>query len=159
MVATKGSNVIVDAAALTPRVGSAYPAPFAEICQAREKRALGDTVGIASFGVNLTRLPPGTASGQRHWHGKEDEFVYVLEGEVVLVMNAGETVLKPGMAVGFPAGVADGHQLINRSDRDVVFLEVGDRDPADTVEYADIDMKGAKIDGKWTFFHKDGTPY
>lgn len=152
-------RVLVDPSTLEPRVGAAYPAPFAHICKAREKRALGDAVGIAKFGVNLTRLPPGAASGQRHWHVKEDEFVYVLEGEVMLATDAGETVLKAGMAAGFPAGVADGHQLINKSDRDAVFLEVGDRDPADTVEYPDIDMKGAKIDGKWTFAHKDGTPY
>lgn len=159
MAATKGPNVIVDTAALAPRVGSAYPAPFAEICEAREKRALGDAVGIASFGVNLTRMPPGTASSQRHWHGKEDEFVYVLEGEVALVTDAGETVLKAGMAAGFPAGVADGHHLINRSGRDALILEVGGRDPADWGEYPDVDLKGTKIDGKWTFFHKDGTPY
>lgn len=159
MVAPKPPNVIVDPNVLTPRVGSAYPAPFAGICKAREKRALGDAVGITGFGVNLTRMPPGTASSQRHWHGKEDEFVYVLEGEVVLVMDAGKTILKAGMSAGFPAGMADGHQLINKSDRDAVFLEIGDRDPGDTVDYPDVDMKGAKIDGKWTFLHKDGTPY
>lgn len=159
MTKRKNPNVIGDANALTPRVGSAYPERFAGICMAREKRALGDAVGITGFGVNLTRMPPGTASSQRHWHGKEDEFVYVLEGEVVLVTDAGETVLKAGMAAGFPAGVADGHQLINKSDRDAVFLEIGDRDPDDTVDYPDVDMKGAKIDGKWTFLHKDGKPY
>jgi uncharacterized cupin superfamily protein len=123
----------------------------------RAWRPLGDALGLTNFGVNLVRLPPGIASSQRHWHTHEDEFVYMLEGEAELVTDAGPQVLTPGMCAGFPAGKADGHHLINRSDRDVVFLVVGDRrDGVEACEYPDIDMVGRWVDGKWTYFHKDG---
>jgi uncharacterized cupin superfamily protein len=153
-------KVAIDPMTLKPRTGSRYPAPFAAACMDREKRALGDAFGLTQFGVNLTRLAPGTASAQRHWHSHEDELVYILEGELVLITDAGEQVMTPGTCAGFKAGVADGHQLVNRSDRDAVFLEVGTRAMEGGADYPDIDMKVRRAeDGKWRYLHKDGTPY
>ena len=139
--------------------GSDYPPPFDRLVAARERRRLGDAVGLTNFGVNLLRVPPGCASSQRHWHTRQDEFVYVLEGEVVLVTDGGEQTLSAGMAAGFPAGTGDGHHLVNRSDRDALLLEVGDRMPGDEVDYADIDMMIRWVDGEERFLRKDGTPY
>ncbi|WP_417477960.1 cupin domain-containing protein [Maricaulis sp.] len=140
-----------------------YPAPFSEPCRGRHTRRLGELAGLTQFGVNQVRLEPGAWSSQRHWHTHEDEFVQVISGEVVLVMNGGETVMRPGDCVGFRAGVEDGHHLVNRSDSDCVFLAIGTRIDADGAEYPDIDMKALpeRYDrpGAGTFVHKDGTPY
>lgn len=146
----------LDPATLPEKSGTSYPEPFRALVVERRWRALGDALGLKNFGVNLVRLAPGVASSQRHWHTHEDEFVYVLEGELVLVTNAGEQLVRAGMAAGFPAGKADGHHFINRSDRDAVFLCVGDRREDDEVDYPDIDLKLARQSG---FTHKDGTPY
>ena len=145
------------------RVGTDYPAPHDTLCRERRRWALGDAVGLDQFGVNLMRLPPGQWSSQRHWHSAEDEFVWVLEGEVVLVEDpvgegGGETVLRPGDCAGFKAGVANGHHLENRSDREAVLLEMGSRRPdQDTCTYADIDMVARA--GEGFYRHRDGTPY
>lgn len=144
---------------VTPRLGSPYPAPFAADCAGLEKYQMADAFGLTQFGANLLRMPPGAWSSQRHWHSREDELIYVLEGEVSLVTDAGEQLLGPGMAVGFKAGVPDGHHLINRSDRDALVLEVGTRDAMDECDYPDIDMLVRIVDGKDRFVHKDGTPY
>ncbi len=149
----------LDPASLPARTGSGYPEPFQAAVAAREKRALGDALGLKNFGVNLPRLPPGNASSQRHWHSKQDEFVYIVAGEVVLVTDVGEQVLSAGMVAGFPAGMGDGHHLINRSDRDALYLEVGDRSANDECDYPDIDMLVRWIDGEEKYVHKDGTPY
>jgi uncharacterized cupin superfamily protein len=149
----------LDPAAVPGQVGSGYPEPFDEPCSTRERRVLGDPLGLTQFGVNLLVLPPGAWSSQRHWHLEEDEFVYVLEGEVVLVTDAGEQVLKPGMAAGFPAGRRDGHHLVNRGDRTARLIEVGTRSPTEHAEYSDIDMKGWAVEGVFRFFHKNGEPY
>ena len=149
----------LDPKSVPPRLGSIYPAPFDEPLAGRAKRALGDALHLKQFGVNLVTLAPGAWSSQRHWHANEDEFVYILNGEATLVTDAGETVLRPGMAAGFPAGRPDGHHLVNRSDKPVLYLEVGTR--AETVEaqYSDIDMMVRKTDGRFVFTHKDGKPY
>ncbi len=149
----------VDIASLPEDDACDYPAPFHEIAKGRVRRRLGDAGGLTQFGVNLCRLEPGSGSSQRHWHESEDEFVYVLEGEVVLVEDEGETILKPGDAATFKAGVANGHQLINRSDRDALFLEVGTRTSVSAAHYSDLDMKVARVKGVDTFMRKDGTPY
>lgn len=149
----------LDPATVEARKGSLYPEAFAGIVGEREKRALGNALGLKNFGVNLVRLPPGAGSAQRHWHSEEDEFVYVLEGELVLVTDGGEQTLGTGMAAGFPAGETDGHHLINRSGRDAVYLEVGDRKADDKVEYPDVDLRGEKREGRFRFLHKDGAPY
>ncbi len=149
----------LDPASVQVKTGSDYPEPFRADVAGRERRALGDALGLKNFGVNLTRLPPGDASSQRHWHSRQDEFVYIVEGEVVLVTDAGEQVLGAGMVAGFPAGSGDGHHLINRSDRDAIYLEVGDRSEGDECDYPDIDMLVRWIDGDEKYVHKDGTPY
>lgn len=139
---------------------STYPEPFASRMAGREKRTLGDLFGLSNFGVNLTRLAPGAMSALRHAHTVQDEFIYLLEGHAVLVTDAGETALSPGMCAGFKAGTGDGHQLINRSNADVVYLEVGDRSAGDTASYPDDDLKASLgPDGKYLFTHKDGTGY
>jgi uncharacterized cupin superfamily protein len=142
------------------RTGSGYPEPFRRAVEARVRRRLGDALGLTQFGVNLLELPPGSASSQRHWHSQEDEFVYVLDGEVTLVSDAGEQVLGPGMAAGFPAGKADGHQLINRTDRPARCLEMGTRsEDGDVVVYSDIDMELRPTAEGPRFFKKSGEPY
>jgi uncharacterized cupin superfamily protein len=141
--------------------GSRYPAPFDEPCKRRSWRKLGDAVGLTQFGVNLVRLPPGTWSSQRHWHALEDEFVYVVKGEVVLVSNAGEHALISGESAGFKAGVRDGHHFQNRSSADAVLLVVGSRNDDDHGEYPDIDMvfTAGRYAEKGSYRHKDGRPY
>jgi len=148
----------IDPESLPVVTGSSYPAPFDGPCAARARRRLGDAAGLTDFGVNLLRLPPGVWSSQRHWHSSEDEFVYVLEGEVVLVTDAGEEILRSGDCAGFKAGVKDGHHLQNRSLREAVVLEVGSRKAADDEgEYPDLDMRFLKDDAGYA--HRDGTPY
>ncbi len=149
----------LDPDTVQPRIGSSYPEPFAKAVADREKRALGDAAGLKNFGVNLVRLPPGAISSQRHWHSRQDEFVYVVDGELTLVTDSGEQILGPGMVAGFPAGVRDGHHLINRTRSDAHYLEVGDRSDGDEVDYPDIDMLRRNLDGEGRYIHKDGTPY
>lgn len=133
---------------------------YAENCKTREKRALGDQFGLTQFGVNLTTLPPGCWSSLRHWHSNEDEFIFVLEGEITLVDNEGEHVLRPGMCAGFKAGVRNGHHLMNRSNLIAHYLEVGTRLGDEDVVYSDIDMKATKrAGGPYVSTRKDGTPY
>ena len=136
-----------------------YPAPFDKVVIGRSRQRLGNAAGLDQFGVNLARLKPGAASSQRHWHENEDEFVYVLEGELVLREDDGETLLRPGDAAGWKAGVANGHCLINRSDRDAVFLEVGARRTSERVEYSDIDMRAERDEHGSRYVHKSGKPY
>ena len=140
-------------------VFSGYPAPYRDAVAGRERKRLGNVVGLDQFGVNLTRLKPGMASSQRHWHEAEDEFVYIIEGEVVLCENDGETVLKPGDAAGWKAGVANGHCLVNRTSRDAVFLEIGTRAKRDRVDYPDIDLRNVKDESGARYLHKSGEPY
>ena len=150
----------LDPATVEARMGTNYPEPFTKNVKEREKRMVGDVLGLTQFGVNIVRLAPGVMSSQRHWHSHEDEFVLVLEGKLALVTDSGEQILGPGMVAGFPAGSGDGHHLINRSGQDAVYLEVGSREEAnDDVDYSDIDLIRRKKDGKRVFFHKDGTAY
>jgi uncharacterized cupin superfamily protein len=149
----------LDAGQVAAVTGSAYPEPFKSRVSARRKQRLGDAFGLKNFGVNLTTLPPGSVSALRHWHSHEDEFIYVVSGELVLVTNSGEQRLRPGMCAGFPAGKADGHCLVNRSDRDAVYFEVGDRRPEDAVTYPDDDIAGRATPQGRKFTKKDGTPY
>ena len=146
----------IDIDAAPTRFGTAYPAPYDAPCRQRKRWKLGDAAGLTQFGVNLLRLAPGVWSSQRHWHTAEDEFVWVVEGEVVLVTDAGEEVLRAGDCAGFPAGQPNGHHLINRSDREAVLLEVGSRRPReDQADYPDIDLRW---DGS-VYTHNDGAPY
>ncbi len=148
----------LDLAAIPQEGGSHYPPPFDAPCQGQTWRRLGRFAGLTAFGVNLARIPPGGWSSQRHWHSHEDEFVFVVEGELVLVTDAGEEVLKPGDCAAFKAGDPNGHHLINRTDRDAVVLEVGNSAPdQDRCVYSDIDMIAEP--GLETYSHRDGTPY
>lgn len=151
--------IALDPMGLPARTGTGYPEPYKRLVHGREKRQLGEAFGLKNFGVNLVRLPPGAASSLRHWHTRQDEFVYVIEGELVLVTNPGEQVLRAGMIVGWPAGCADGHHLINRSTRDAFYLEVGDRTPGDCVTYPDVDLRADHESTKYVYAHKDGRPY
>ena len=136
------------------------PEMVAKVAAGRDKHPLGDLFRLTNFGVNLTRLAPGAYSALRHAHAKQDEFVYVLEGEPTLITDAGETLLKPGMCAGFKAGTGDAHHLHNRSQKNVVILEVGDRSAGDSVAYPDDDVVGVyRPDGKWQYTRKYGTPY
>jgi uncharacterized cupin superfamily protein len=150
----------IDIANAAVRTTTIYPEPFKHVVRGREKCVLGDLAGLTQFGVNLTRLKPGAASALRHWHEMEDEFVFVVEGELMLVEDDGETLLKRGDAAGFKAGVANGHHLVNKSDRDAVYLEIGTRAPHDHAHYPDDDMDLTRDgQGKFTITHKSGEPY
>lgn len=138
---------------------SLYPEPFASRMAGREKRHLGDWFGLSNFGVNLTRLEPGAMSALRHAHAKQDEFMYILQGRPTLYSDQGATPLAPGMCVGYPAGGGDANHLVNESDEDVLYLEIGDRTPGDSAVYPDDDLGVHQADGKWVFTHKDGRPY
>jgi uncharacterized cupin superfamily protein len=148
----------IDVGTAPERNGTRYPPPHDAPCRNRRRRQLGDAAGLTQFGVNLLTLDPGVWSSQRHWHSDEDEFVLVISGEVVLIENEGETVLRAGDSAGFAKGVANGHHLVNRSDRPAVVLEVGGRRPEiDAVDYPDIDLMIAA--GERSFRHKDGAPH
>lgn len=155
---TEKPTAIIAAEAPPRARPSIYPAAFAVSVAGRVKRPLGDVFGLSNFGVNLTRLPPGCASALRHGHSVQDEFIYVLEGTATLRDDSGDTPVTAGMCAGFKAGTG-AHQLLNLGNQDVVYLEVGDRSPGDTVDYPDEDLTARNIDGAWRFFHKDGTPY
>ncbi|MFI4967557.1 MAG: cupin domain-containing protein [Gammaproteobacteria bacterium] len=148
----------IDLTTAPTRTGTRYPKPHDQPCIGRHRWLLADAAKLTQFGVNLLRLPAGQWSSQRHWHEREDEFIYVLEGEVVLVTDAGEETLRAGDCAGFKAGDKDGHHLQNRSGREALILEVGTRDPkGDRAEYPDIDM--ILPGGGKGFAHRDGTPY
>ena len=144
--------------ATAPRVaGTLYPPPFDEPCRARRRIKLGDAANLTQFGVNLCTLPPGAWSSQRHWHTAVDELIYVVEGEVTLVTDTGEEILRPGDAAGFKAGDRDGHCFQNRSTKPVVIMEIGTRNEADVAYYSDVDM--VSLPGSPGYAHRDGTPY
>jgi uncharacterized cupin superfamily protein len=147
----------IDVNAVPGQKGSGYPAPFHETAAGRVRQRLGDAGGLSDFGVNLLQLPPGAWSSQRHWHSAEDEFVYVVSGEIALVTDAGEEILRTGDCAAFPKNVANGHHLINKSAGVAVCLEIGTRRPEDITIYPDIDLLfDPKFDG---YTHKDGTLY
>jgi len=146
----------IDSRTVAKAIGTSYPAPFNEPCLRRERQRLGEVAGLTLFGVNLLRLPPGAWSSQRHWHTAEDEFVFVVSGEVVLVTDDGEEVLRAGDSAGFRANEPNGHHLQNRSQQDAVVLEVGNRNERDEAFYSDIDMH-AHADGSYT--RKDGSAF
>lgn len=149
----------VDIGKIAIDTSTGYPPPFNKVVEGRSRKRLGRAAGLTHFGVNICTLKPGAASSQRHWHENEDEFVYVLEGEVVLREDGGETVLKPGDAAAWKAGVPNGHCLINRSDRDAVFIEVGTRASNERAHYAEIDMMVVRDEKGARYTKKNGEPY
>jgi uncharacterized cupin superfamily protein len=148
----------IDIAKVAAQQISSYPKEFAPVISGRHKQRLGDVVGLTQFGVNITRIEAGTASALRHWHEQEDEFIYMLEGELVLRENDGETVLKPSDAAGFKAGSGIAHCLVNRTARDAVYLEVGTRAESERVHYPDVDFMMERDDSGRRFFRKSGEP-
>jgi len=159
MTTTKYPVALVAADAPPRTKPSVYPEPFASMMAGRRKHPLGELFGLANFGVNLTRIAPQGMSALRHAHSKQDEFIYILEGHPTLHTDEGRTRLAPGMCAGFKAGTGNGHRLINETQQDVVYLEIGDRTPGDEGSYPDDDLKALLVDGRWRFLHKDGTPY
>jgi uncharacterized cupin superfamily protein len=149
----------IDIPTLPIDTATGYPEPFRQAVAGRLRKRLGNAVGLEQFGVNLTTLKPGAWSSQRHWHASEDELVYVIEGELVLCEDGGETVLRPGDAAGWKANVPNGHCLINRTDRDAVFLEIGSRSKSERATYSDIDMQAVRDDKGTRYLHKSGEPY
>jgi uncharacterized cupin superfamily protein len=149
----------IDISAITLHTGTGYPEPLRAMVKGRERKPLGDAGGLTQFGVNLTRLKPGAASAHRHWHEREDELVYVLEGELVLVEDDAETVLGPGDAAAFKAGVANGHHLVNRSQRDAVLLEIGTRSTNERCHYSDVDLAFVSDETGNHYTRKSGEPY
>lgn len=157
---TDSNAVGIHAYEVDPRIGSGYPNPFRKQVESRSKRLLGDAFGLTRYGVNLVELMPGAWSSQRHWHTHEDEFVYVLSGELTLVTDGGEQLLTAGMVAGFPAGKANGHHLLNNGDAVASYIEIGDRSAEDEVYYPDIDLQLKPEDaGGRVFTHRDGRPY
>jgi uncharacterized cupin superfamily protein len=149
----------IDVAVVPAITGTLYPTPFDEPCRARERKRLADVAGLTQYGVNLVRLAPGAWSSQRHWHIEQDEFIYIVSGEVTLVTDAGAETLRAGDCAGFKAADPDGHHLQNRSNADVTFLEMGTRLAGDGAHYSDIDMKVPPHSAPGTYTHRDGTPY
>lgn len=147
----------IDLSSAPKGAGTRYPAPYNEPCKNRRWVRLGDAADLSQFGVNLVTLDPGVWSSQRHWHSHEDEFVYVLDGELVLVTDAGEEIMRPGDCAGFKAGDRDGHHLQNRTDKPARLLVVGSRHEEDWGEYPDIDMKF--LPGRRGYTRKNGEPY
>jgi uncharacterized cupin superfamily protein len=154
------SPVAVTALEVAPRTKpSIYPEPFRSMMSGRVKRPLGDLFGLTNFGVNVTVVSPGSMSALRHAHARQDEFVYVLSGRLVLHTDDGRMELSAGMCVGFKAGTGNAHRLLNESTSEAAYLEVGDRTPGDEVTYPDDDLVARFEAGSWKFFHKDGSPY
>ncbi len=149
----------IDIAKLPADTRTGYPPPFDRVVVGRERKRLGNAAGLDQFGVNLTTLKPGAASALRHWHEQEDELVFILEGEAVLIEDGGETVLKPGDAAGFKANSPNGHHLVNKSERDVVYLEVGARSKYERAHYPDVDLMVVRADTGMRYTHKNGGPY
>ena len=149
----------IDIAKIAFRMVGGYPGPFKAVLDKREKKLLGDAMSLTQFGVNITRLKAGGASSLRHWHREEDEFIYVLEGEVMLTEDSGETVLKPGDAAGWKANSPNGHTLSNRGDKEAFVLEVGTRAKTEHVTYPDVDLILERDEKGRRYLHKDGEPY
>ena len=150
---------VIDQARLTPRTGSIYPSPYAEMMQGRSSLRLGDAGGLTQFGANLVILQPGALSSLRHWHQNEDEFVMITQGECVLVQDAGEALMRVGDCAAFPAGSTDGHHFINRTGQEARFLVVGSRAKAEVATYSDVDMMVHMEGGKARFTYKDGSDW
>ena len=148
----------IDIAKIPAQKLTAYPRRFAAVIAGREKQRLGDAVGLTQFGVNITRIKPGSASALRHWHEQEDELIYMLEGELVLCEDGGETVLRPGDAAGFKAGSGAAHCLMNRTDRDALYLEVGTRAKSERVHYPDVDLRMERDTTGRRFVTRAGEP-
>ncbi|NER84355.1 MAG: cupin domain-containing protein [Leptolyngbya sp. SIO1D8] len=151
--------MIVDLNQVPQKTGTGYPQPFRDRIKGRIKQKVGDAIGLKNFGVNWVVLEPGGASALRHWHEQQDEFVYVVAGEVTLITNEGETLMTAGMMAGFPAGESNGHHLVNRGTQPATYLEIGDRTTPEKAHYPDDDLQAISENGTWEFRHKTGEKY
>ena len=151
--------MLINPESIPEKTSSTYPQEFQHLVKGRSKKKLGNVAGLTNFGVNLVTLQPGSCSSVRHWHAKQDEFIYVTKGEITLVTNEGEQAMTPGDCAGFPAGEANGHHLINRSDSIAQYLEIGDRTSDDIVTYPDVDLLAKESKTGWVFTHKNGDIY
>lgn len=151
--------MLIDPNQVPKQTTTGYPTPFVPTVAGRIKQKVGNAAGLTNFGVNLVTLLPGAASALRHWHSHQDEFIYVLEGELTMITDAGETVVTAGMMAGFAANQPDGHQLVNRSDQPARYLEIGDRTPGDRVQYPDDDLVAELVNGAYQFSDRAGNPY
>jgi uncharacterized cupin superfamily protein len=151
--------MMIDPEAVPQRTTTVYPEPFKPQIAGRVKQRLGDAAGLTNFGVNRVTLAPGSASALRHWHSRQDEFVYIISGEITLITDEGEQVMAAGAMAGFAAGQANGHHLVNRSAAPAVYLEIGDRSADDVAYYPDDDLQATAGPNGWIFTHKDGQPY
>ncbi|BAY10954.1 cupin domain-containing protein [Calothrix sp. NIES-2098] len=151
--------MIINPENVPDRTTTLYPQEFKPLVMGRVKKAVGNAAGLKNFGVNLVTMAPGSRSSLRHWHTRQDEFIYIIEGEVTLVTNEGEQILQPGMMAGFPAGEANGHHLVNHSPETVIYLEIGDRTADDQAHYPDDDLMAQASANGWMFTRKDGTLY
>jgi uncharacterized cupin superfamily protein len=149
----------LDLNTIVEKGGTGYPAQYAAVTNGRFRKRLGDAGGLTQFGVNQCRLEPGSGSSVRHWHHNQDELVYMLSGEAVLIEDDGETILRAGDVATFKAGVPNGHTIVNRGTMDAIFLEVGTRTSDEIAEYPDVDMRAEQIAGVMRFTHKDGSPF
>ena len=159
MMSKSGKKPVVDTLDVEAKIGTDYPVQFAEKCANREKKMLGDLFDLSQFGVNLTTLPPGQWSALRHWHREEDEFIYVVSGELVMIDDDGEHILKAGMCAGFPAGVQNGHHVVNNSDQPASFIEIGTRSATEHAEYPDEDLIADKDENGFRFSNRKGESY
>jgi uncharacterized cupin superfamily protein len=148
---------VIDALALPQTTGTGYPPAYRKEVESRARARIGELFGLDQFGVNIVTLPPGAWSSHRHWHAEEDEFIYILEGEITLVDDAGSHVMTTGMCAGFKANSGNGHHLKNLSSKPATYIEVGSRKASDKVMYSDIDMMAVKDGGPWAFLKKDGS--
>jgi len=153
------NNKIFNPLDISPRTNSGYPEPFDGPVNGREKRALGNHAGLKNFGVNIVHIKPGGMSSHRHYHSHQDEFIYVLSGQLTLVTDIGKQIINARQCVGFPAGDNDGHHIINESHETASYIEIGDRTVGDQADYPDIDLRAISENGRYQFYHKDGTPY
>ena len=151
--------MLINPESVPEQTGSNYPQEFQHLVRGRSRKRLGNAAGLTNFGVNLVTLQPGSYSSVRHWHSKQDEFIYVVEGEITLITNDGEQTLKSGNCVGFPAGEANGHHLINKSNSIARYLEIGDRTSGDAVTYPDVDLVAKDSEAGWIFTRKNGDRY
>lgn len=150
----------IDLSAIPVETGTTYPADFRAVVAGRSRQRVGNAAGLKNFGVNLTTLAPGSQSALRHWHSAQDEFVYVVQGELVLITDEGEQTLGPGDMAGFAAGVANGHHLVNQSGQPATYLEIGDRTYPDAAHYPDHNLRCVPVDnGRRQFVHQDGEAY
>ncbi len=159
-MAKAGPSLVLDPATIDFVSGAgAYPDQYKPLVPGRAKKVIGDSLGLKNYGVNIVKLEPGGCSSVRHWHTRQDEFIYVIEGEITVVNDDGEFIMSAGMVAGFPGGAENGHHMFNRAEKDAIFMEVGDRLPGDSVDFSDVDLLSRQLKAGWQFTNRKGKPF